>query len=165
LPFDTESVHAIFSSHMVEHLTYKEGLAFLKECRRVLRPDGAMRIIVPDACSLINSYTGKDYCNSQGVPHNYDIADFDELSGTCAAAKTDAAKLYELLHAHHHSMYDYETMHGMVEEAGLQPYQSWFRKCALVQGRGSDMQVQILKETTESIPDISLFVEAYVPTL
>jgi SAM-dependent methyltransferase len=40
-------------SHFLEHLTYSEGLAFLKEVRRVLRHDGIVRIAVPDAALLI----------------------------------------------------------------------------------------------------------------
>lgn len=153
LPFDTESVDCIFHCHMLEHLSYKDGLSFLKECRRIMKPVGAMRIIVPDAEKLIMAH------------NNEALGELDELSGTCAAAKTSTQKLFELLYAHHFAMYDYETLATMLEEAGLKPYQSWFRKVALVEGAGSDNQKQILRECMDILPEISLFVEAYVPPI
>lgn len=41
LPYPSESVGAIYSSHTLEHLPRKEAENFLRECCRVLRPGGA----------------------------------------------------------------------------------------------------------------------------
>lgn len=38
----------IYAEHFLEHLTYDEGLRFLRECRQVLRPDGALRLSTPN---------------------------------------------------------------------------------------------------------------------
>ena len=46
LPF--EDVELIFAEHFIEHLTLTEGLAFLGECRRVLRDDGILRLSTPN---------------------------------------------------------------------------------------------------------------------
>lgn len=46
LPF--ENVEVIFAEHFIEHLTLDEGLAFLSECRKVLRPEGILRISTPN---------------------------------------------------------------------------------------------------------------------
>lgn len=46
LPF--EDVASIYAEHFIEHLTLDEGLAFLRECRRVLRPDGVLRLSTPN---------------------------------------------------------------------------------------------------------------------
>src|SRR4029453_10033118 len=46
LPF--ADVASIYAEHFLEHLTLDEGLAFLKECRRVLRPDGILRLSTPN---------------------------------------------------------------------------------------------------------------------
>lgn len=46
LPF--EGVAYIFAEHFLEHLTLEEGLAFLRECRRVLHPDGVLRLSTPN---------------------------------------------------------------------------------------------------------------------
>ena len=59
LPFKEECVDLIFSSHMLEHLTKNEGLFFLRECYRVMKPGAVMRIVVPDAQRLINYYQEK----------------------------------------------------------------------------------------------------------
>ena len=48
LPFTNSSVTNLFSSHFIEHLTYRQGIDFLKETYRVLKPGGILRIICPD---------------------------------------------------------------------------------------------------------------------
>lgn len=45
LPFD--SVAFIFAEHFLEHLSLGDGLLFLRECRRALRPDGVLRLSTP----------------------------------------------------------------------------------------------------------------------
>jgi len=49
LPYATDSVSAVYSSHMLEHLYYDQALALLKECHRVLRPGAVLRLALPDA--------------------------------------------------------------------------------------------------------------------
>ncbi|MEO8218359.1 MAG: methyltransferase domain-containing protein [Acidobacteriota bacterium] len=46
LPFS--EVDYIFCEHFVEHLTLREGLQFLRECRQALSPDGVLRISTPN---------------------------------------------------------------------------------------------------------------------
>ena len=46
LPF--ADVASIYAEHFLEHLSLDEGLAFLRECRRVLRPEGALRLSTPN---------------------------------------------------------------------------------------------------------------------
>jgi predicted SAM-dependent methyltransferase len=46
LPF--QGVRYIFAEHFIEHLTLEEGLAFMRECRRVLRDDGILRVSTPN---------------------------------------------------------------------------------------------------------------------
>jgi SAM-dependent methyltransferase len=48
LPFEDDSVDEIYTSHLLEHLTYADGLRFLEELRRVIKPDGIIRIVSPD---------------------------------------------------------------------------------------------------------------------
>ena len=47
IPFEDNSVDLIFTEHMLEHFTLEDGSNFLKECYRVLRPEGRVRIVVP----------------------------------------------------------------------------------------------------------------------
>ena len=46
LPF--ENVSCIFAEHFIEHLAYPDALGLLRECRRVLREDGILRLSTPD---------------------------------------------------------------------------------------------------------------------
>jgi SAM-dependent methyltransferase len=48
IPFTDASAEAIYSSHMLEHMTRPDAEALLRECRRVLAPRGILRIAVPE---------------------------------------------------------------------------------------------------------------------
>ena len=47
LPFDNDTVDYCYSEHMIEHITYDEGLFMLKECYRILKPGGVCRVVTP----------------------------------------------------------------------------------------------------------------------
>jgi predicted SAM-dependent methyltransferase len=48
LPFNDASVGYIYTSHMLEHLHKDDAIFVLKECYRVLKPKGVLRVLVPD---------------------------------------------------------------------------------------------------------------------
>jgi predicted SAM-dependent methyltransferase len=56
LPYSDESVDGVFSEHFLEHLTVEEGTRFLRECRRVLRPGGRVRVATPDLDAVVQKY-------------------------------------------------------------------------------------------------------------
>ena len=56
IPFKDSSVDYIYNEHFLEHLTVKEGKVFLKECKRVLKKDGVLRIAMPDLETTVNEY-------------------------------------------------------------------------------------------------------------
>ena len=56
LPFSSETVACIYSSHLLQGLTYAESLALMKEAWRVLRPGGVLRIVVPDLGKVVTNY-------------------------------------------------------------------------------------------------------------
>jgi len=57
-PLPDESFDVVFSEHMLEHLTYAEGQHCLRECRRVLRSGGRIRIATPSLERLARLYDG-----------------------------------------------------------------------------------------------------------
>ena len=53
LPFDDRTFDYVFSEHLIEHLNYREGEFLLRECFRILKPSGKIRLATPDLRFLI----------------------------------------------------------------------------------------------------------------
>jgi SAM-dependent methyltransferase len=56
IPFPSESVDVVFHSHFLEHLDRTVAGKFLLEVKRVLKPGGIQRIVVPDFETSCKSY-------------------------------------------------------------------------------------------------------------
>lgn len=56
LPFPDGTVDAVYASHVLEHLDMAEGRRLLAECRRILKRDGVVRIVVPDLEDMCRFY-------------------------------------------------------------------------------------------------------------
>jgi SAM-dependent methyltransferase len=56
LPFPDGSFDVVYHSHVLEHFPKAEGLRFLKQCYRVLRPNGIIRVAVPDLEQIARLY-------------------------------------------------------------------------------------------------------------
>lgn len=52
-PFPDQSFDYISSEHMIEHLSYADGQRMLRECHRVLKPGGKIRVATPDLQVLL----------------------------------------------------------------------------------------------------------------
>lgn len=58
LPCPDSSMNFIYNEHVLEHLKLNEGNIFLKEAFRVLKPNGVLRIAMPDLDNIIEKFTG-----------------------------------------------------------------------------------------------------------
>jgi len=56
LPYPNNSVEEIYGGNFLDHLTYFEGLAFLRECYRVLHPDKVAQFSVMNLDRIINQF-------------------------------------------------------------------------------------------------------------
>lgn len=56
IPFEENSVDAVYHSHLFEHLDRDVADVFLREVRRVLKPGGIHRIVIPDLESICKAY-------------------------------------------------------------------------------------------------------------
>lgn len=59
IPLPEESVDRIYTSHMLEHIPYKNLVLFIRECYRVLKPGGELSVCVPNAGHYISAYVEK----------------------------------------------------------------------------------------------------------
>jgi predicted SAM-dependent methyltransferase len=55
-PLPDDSFDVVFSEHMIEHMTYGDGQRCLRECHRVLRLGGRIRIATPSLDRLLPLY-------------------------------------------------------------------------------------------------------------
>lgn len=60
LNYQDGSVDFIFHEHMIEHLDEVDGYKFMKECFRILKKDGVMRIGCPSIDGFISVYENWD---------------------------------------------------------------------------------------------------------
>jgi predicted SAM-dependent methyltransferase len=133
LPF--QDVAYIYAEHFLEHLTFDEGLRFLKECRRALLPAGVLRLSTPN---------------------------LDWVHATQYAASDAVANCFAMNKAFrgwgHQFLYNLETLSASLRAAGF----SDVRSCRYRES--SDPILQNLEEheaypDTESIPHV-IIVEA-----
>ncbi len=56
LPYQDNSFQGVYHSHVLEHLTPAEARLLLRECRRVLKPGGVIRVVVPNLEDIAGNY-------------------------------------------------------------------------------------------------------------
>jgi len=109
LPFPNESISKIYSSHFLEHLSYKEGQRFLEESMRVLIPSGTFSICVPNARLYIEAYV-KCY------PLDHFCKYIPAYNNT---TKIDYVNYMAYMDGHHKYMFDEENLLFILESAGF----------------------------------------------
>ena len=67
LPFPDNTVQNIYSSHLLEHFTYKELMGVLAECKRILVSGGSFSAAVPNARLYLESYSNPGNEDIQGL--------------------------------------------------------------------------------------------------
>jgi SAM-dependent methyltransferase len=75
VPFGENGFDVVYHSHVLEHLAPEEGAVLIRECYRVLRPGGILRIVVPDLEQIARLYLQQHELACQGDPRaiaNYD---------------------------------------------------------------------------------------------
>lgn len=67
IPFPDASVDVVYHSHVLEHMDREDASSFLRDCARVLRPGGIIRIVVPDfECYCRNYIRHVEICMRDG---------------------------------------------------------------------------------------------------
>jgi predicted SAM-dependent methyltransferase len=68
-PFKDGTFDYVYSEHMIEHIPWSDGSFMLRECMRVLKPGGAIRVATPDLNVLLDLYRGTDSPAAQRYIH------------------------------------------------------------------------------------------------
>jgi predicted SAM-dependent methyltransferase len=112
LPFGDSSVDLIMNEHFIEHVLREEALALLVECRRVLRPDGVLRLSTPDLKFLTTCYLSGKIDEWEGL----------WLPSTLCRMMNEGMRSWG-----HQFLYDAEELTGIMAEAGFTrvDYMSW----------------------------------------
>ena len=132
LPYADQAVDGVYSEHFFEHLTQAEGLCFLRECRRVLKRGGVVRIAMPDLDELVKRYMSEDW---RGDGDMFKLG-FDWVSNRCEMLNI---AMREWGHKH---VYNEEELVRIASLAGLEP----IARCA--HGR-SDVKNFVGRETRD----------------
>lgn len=59
--FLSDQYDYIYSEQFIEHINWLEGLKFLRNCFRVLKKDGILRLVLPDYRKIFQKYLDRDY--------------------------------------------------------------------------------------------------------
>jgi predicted SAM-dependent methyltransferase len=112
IPAASSSLDVIYHSHLLEHLTNKDGRAFLEDCFRCLADGGTMRLAVPDFELWCHNYLSGDSAFFDWYQQTY-------LCGLVDACPTKAMTFSGMLYNWGHSMmYDYDTLHHKLANIG-----------------------------------------------
>jgi len=77
VPFPEASFDVVYHSHVLEHFSKADGLRLLERCKRVLRPGGTLRVVVPDLERIVQLYLSsfaKCVAGDQQATTQYDWA-------------------------------------------------------------------------------------------
>lgn len=111
IPFSSERVSKIYSSHLFEHLTFKEAQKLLDECKRVLTPGGTFSICVPNARLYIEAYF---------KPDSFDENKFlDHKPAYNNTSKIDYINYMAYMDGHHKYMFDEENLVNILKLNGF----------------------------------------------
>lgn len=113
IPAVDGALDVVYHSHLLEHLSDDEGIAFLADCHRVLAPGGVMRVAVPDLGLWCANYVAGEDAFFDWYRRTY----LDD-DGTRYA--TRAAVLAAMLFNWGHRMaYDFDALSARLTGAGF----------------------------------------------
>ncbi len=163
LPFPDSSVDGVFSEHFIEHISQAEGVNFFRECRRVLKPGGRVRIATPDLEYIIKRYLREDWkSGSEMFNHGMDY-----VQNTCE-------QLNLVMRSWGHQwLYSEEELVRVASVAGLKPLQrcafgesEWAAFSGLEYREGSRLIYEFAKlrpEVRDDQPLVSILIASYKP--
>lgn len=110
LPLPDDSVDDLYTSHLLEHLTFEQTQSLLAECLRILKPGREISVCVPNARLFIEHYMG-----ARDLP-----AEFFAWKGAYHhTTRIDAVNYIAYLGDEHKYMFDQENLEFVLRAAGF----------------------------------------------
>jgi predicted SAM-dependent methyltransferase len=157
MPWPDSSVDLIIASHFLEHITRAEGDQFLKECFRVLKPGGILRITVPDTKLIAQSFVWQEMISKGAtIGGNRSIKSAFSFNEGVKNAEDECEAFWNLLTVGHITAYDEDSLGAKMNKASFTTY-----KC----NPGESNSPEIKAETKDMYPELSLYVEGVKPDL
>jgi len=115
LPFQDETFDYVFCEHLIEHMGYGEARGMLRECLRVLKPGGKIRISTPDMRFLMELYNPE----KTELQKRYIIRAVSKSLPEIGIHE-DVFVINNFFRAWGHEfIYDYKVLKGTLESAGF----------------------------------------------
>lgn len=162
IPFPDNSVDFIYNEHFIEHLSYKDGFAFMNEAYRVLKPGGVMRIACPDLNFWIEGYAKDNWRSQEWVG----LINAHWYPNRCFMLNQHMRE-----DGGHKYIYNYEGLSARLNEAGffshhihqVQMNQSAYPELRNIDWRGDSLIVEARKDRSfaASGPLLTVIVPAY----
>jgi predicted SAM-dependent methyltransferase len=138
-PFADNSLEGIFTEHCLEHIPFESCLSNLKEFYRILKPNGVVRIIVPDGEIYCDLYTKRKEDHKTILPYGEN-------------EETGMISINRIFRSYGHLfIYDFETLQLLLKKAGFEKIE----KLSFGKGTEKRLLVDIPGRSVES-----LYVEA-----
>jgi len=117
-PLESNSFDYIFSEHMIEHIPYDKAEEMLKECYRVIKPGGRIRISTPD----LNKLTGLLTDNKTKDQINYTNWFTDKfIPGITDKITSETFVINKMVREWGHQfIYDEKTLSNAMQEVGFE---------------------------------------------
>jgi predicted SAM-dependent methyltransferase len=120
-PLPDESFDSVFSEHIIEHLTYEEGLQCLRESYRVLRPGGRVRVATPSLRRLARLYDDE----LTDLQHRYLRWSVDSFIAHADVALPGFVVNNMFHNFEHRFVYDDQTLRHALEISGFRDVTEW----------------------------------------
>lgn len=114
-PFDDGTFDFVFSEHQIEHISEAAAMDMVRECFRVLRPGGRVRIATPDLAAIAGLHT-----EDISPPARHYLHFMGERFVRDATGSLACHVINHMFYAHgHRFIYDFETLSARLSQAGF----------------------------------------------
>ena len=115
-PFASNTFAFIYTEHMIEHIPFEAARSMMRECYRVLRPGGVIRIVTPNMAFLRGLLDGPLTPEQTAyIRYSYDAHRIKGPEGSAVHVVNNFVRSWG-----HQFIYDQDTLNAQVAGAGFE---------------------------------------------